>query len=75
MKRRDFLKTAAIAGLALSSGAAAQESPAQPAAPYDLVAIMGGEPDAMFRQAIAQLGGMERFVKNGHKVVIKPNMG
>jgi len=41
----------------------------------DLVAVMGGEPDIMFRRAITELGGMGRFVKKGQKVVIKPNIG
>ena len=36
---------------------------------------MGGEPDVMFRRAVTELGGMERFVKRGNKVVIKPNIG
>ena len=41
----------------------------------DLVAVLGGEPDIMFRRAITELGGMGRFVKKGQKVVIKPNIG
>jgi len=41
----------------------------------DLVAIMGGEPDVMFQKAIAELGGMENFVKKGQKIVVKPNIG
>ncbi len=43
--------------------------------PIDLVAVKGGEPDAMFDKAIAALGGMDKFVKKGNKVVIKPNIG
>lgn len=42
---------------------------------YDLVAVLGGEPEEMFRKAIAELGGMGRFVKAGQKVVVKPNIG
>ena len=41
----------------------------------DLVAVMGGEPEAMFRRAISELGGMKQFVKPGQKVVVKPNIG
>jgi uncharacterized protein (DUF362 family) len=41
----------------------------------DLVAVMGGEPEAMFRSGIEKLGGIQRFVKQGQKVVIKPNIG
>ena len=46
-----------------------------PLLPYDLVAIKGGEADAMFDQAIAAMGGMQAFVKKGQKVVLKPNIG
>jgi len=44
-------------------------------APYDLVAVMGGEPEVMFEKGVAALGGMKRFVKAGQKVVVKPNIG
>ena len=40
----------------------------------DLVAVMGGSPDAMFDKGISALGGMTNFVKQGQTVVIKPNM-
>lgn len=42
---------------------------------YDLVAVMGGEPEVMFRKAIAELGGIGKFIKKGDKVVVKPNIG
>ncbi len=42
---------------------------------FDLVAIKGGEPDAMFQKGIEVLGGIRSFVKKGQKVVIKPNIG
>ena len=43
------------------------------ARPY-LVVARNGEPEEMVRQAISALGGMEKFVKPGSKVVIKPNI-
>ena len=43
-------------------------------APYDLVALVNGEPDTMFDRGIRELGGMETFVKRRDTVVIKPNM-
>jgi uncharacterized protein (DUF362 family) len=43
--------------------------------PYDLVAVKGGSPDAMFDKGIEALGGIGAFVKKGQKVVIKPNIG
>ena len=42
---------------------------------YVPVAIMGGEPEAMFRKAIAEMGGMKKFISPGDKVVVKPNIG
>lgn len=40
---------------------------------YDLVAVRGGEPVDMYKRAIRELGGMERYVKQGQRVVVKPN--
>ncbi len=48
---------------------------ANAASAYDLVAVMGGEPEAMFRKAIAEMGGMSKFISRGDKVVVKPNIG
>lgn len=43
---------------------------------FDLVALKGGKgPDELFRKGIAYLGGMDRFVKKGQSVLVKPNMG
>jgi len=43
---------------------------------FDLIALKGGSgPDELFRTGIAYLGGMNRFVKKGQSVLIKPNMG
>ncbi|MGB4414276.1 MAG: DUF362 domain-containing protein [Paludibacter sp.] len=84
MDRRNFLKALALTGATLTikqSGAVtlmtqhfnAASAPAANA--YDLVAVMGGEPVAMFRKGIAEMGGMAKFVKKGYKVVVKPNIG
>lgn len=79
MKRRDFLRTAAVTGIAgaLKLGGAnklvAQTS--KTSAGYDMVAVMNGTPAAMFEKAIAEMGGMGKYVKKGDKVVIKPNIG
>lgn len=83
MKRRDFLKAAAITGLAtsfkLTEGmdlmAQKTAKAAGKAGGTDLVAVMGGEPAQMFQKAIAELGGMGKFVKKGQKVCVKPNIG
>jgi len=81
MKRRDFLKSVG-AGFALGAGfnflsleEALGNTVSNAQAPYDLVAVMGGEPEVMFEKGVAALGGMKRFVKAGQKVVVKPNIG
>ncbi len=81
MDRREFLKALALAGatftIATKDGLdiLAQTTKNQSGEAIDLVAVMGGEPDAMFKRAINELGGMGKFVKKGNKVVVKPNIG
>lgn len=81
MKRRDFIKAAALTGIAstikLSEGMdlMAQKVSKGTTTGCDLVAVMGGEPAVMFRKAITEFGGMGKFVKKGDKVTIKPNIG
>ena len=63
MDRRDFLKTVAITGAAMTiQRSEAMEILTQTINKAngdkpDLVAVMGGEPEAMFRRAISELGG------------------
>jgi uncharacterized protein (DUF362 family) len=40
----------------------------------DMAVSRGGEPEALVAAVITALGGMERFVKPGDKVVVKPNI-
>lgn len=40
----------------------------------DLVIARGGEPRELVRQALAALGGIERFVAPGADVIVKPNI-
>lgn len=79
MTRRDFLKASAQTGLLLAAGrgvitgankawATIESSPAP-----DL-AVVTGSPEKAVARAIELLGGMKRFVKQGQRVVIKPNM-
>lgn len=82
MDRRDFLKAIALTGVAMiiKPGGTMDllaQSVTDPATggKTDLIAVMGGEPDAMFRKAIAEMGGMKKFVKAGAKVAVKPNIG
>ena len=78
MDRRTFVKQTLGASIAIGAfmktgnvfGAFADTT-----LPYDLVALKGGEPGAMFDQGIDALGGMKAFVNKGDKVVVKPNIG
>jgi len=80
MRRREFFKTSVgagfAAGAALSMGGYEKlwASPAA-SAKYDMVAVMGGNPDSMFDIGIQELGGMGMFVQKGQKVLVKPNIG
>lgn len=80
MQRRDFLKMGFAVGAAFSldnlsglfpAADAAEETPSQgqPA----LVAVRMGTCTAMLDAALAALGGIGAFVKQGQSVVIKPN--
>jgi uncharacterized protein (DUF362 family) len=83
--RRNFLKT----GLALGAGACllpelSSRLPAADRPTVDtplsstkpvLVAVRDGQRSAMLDKAMTELGGIERFVKKGQSVVLKPNIG
>lgn len=85
MKRRDFIfkgvGVSLAAGIGLTTNIFGEtvnsfsSSAALNASPFDLVAIKGGEAEAMFEMAIASLGGMKAFVKKNQSVIIKPNIG
>jgi uncharacterized protein (DUF362 family) len=47
---------------------------ATPIAYPDIAVARGGEPEPLVRAAIASLGGIERFVKSGDQVIVKPNI-
>jgi uncharacterized protein (DUF362 family) len=82
MDRREFIRRSIggsiVAGSALAIGNYSKLFAAAPAPlpnAYDLVAVKGGEPDAMFDSAIAAMGGIGAFIKRGQKVLVKPNIG
>jgi len=80
MKRREFFRTSVgagvAAGAALSFGGYEKLwASSVVAAKYDMVAVMGGNPDSMFDIGIQELGGMGMFVQKGQKVLVKPNIG
>ncbi len=81
MDRRDFLKTVAVTGALMTIQRSeamdilSQKLISDSGKKVDLVAVMGGEPEVMFRRAIAEMGGIKHFIKPGQKVAIKPNIG
>ncbi len=83
MDRRKFLRAVALTGAAFTTMKEADAMNVltqsfesnRAAANYDLVAVMGGEPEIMFRKAIAEMGGMKNFISKGDKVCVKPNIG
>ncbi len=76
MRRRDFIKDVAAAGLALRFGPALITGQTPPTSAGPVLAVAEGEsPAALAREAVAALGGMRTFVGKGDKVVIKPNIG
>ena len=88
LTRRRFLKltAASAAGAALfgpgcSSGsgevsaASDRRQPAEPRSDQAYLAVArGSDPAAITRTALAALGGIERFVRSGDDVIIKPNI-
>ncbi len=50
------------------------ETPAPTAQPSYLAVARGGDPRAITYAALAALGGIERFVKSGDDVIVKPNI-
>ncbi len=83
LTRRDFLKITGIAaaGLALlETGCSPQAGKSQrlPSPPTGnqayLAVARGADPAAILKAALASLGGIQRFVKTGQDVIIKPNI-
>jgi uncharacterized protein (DUF362 family) len=79
MNRREFVGRT-LGGLSAGSllgwsGLAIARSQDPAPVRYDLVAVKGGEPEAMFDRAIAAMGGMGAFVAAGSRVLVKPNIG
>jgi uncharacterized protein (DUF362 family) len=72
MKRRDFLKSAAVGSLLahIPPHLLAQES-GYP----DLAMIQGESPAQITKEAVAAIGGIKRFVSRGDVVIVKPNIG
>jgi uncharacterized protein (DUF362 family) len=77
MNRREFLKSAAVAGtvLAMPSAVTLLAGRLEAAAHPDLCVVRGRTPAASVQAALDGLGGIRRFVARGDIVVVKPNIG
>ena len=64
----------AVAPAAPTNTPAGQSTPAPTGGQAYLAVAHGSSPEAITRAAIAALGGIERFVKPGNDVIIKPNI-
>ena len=70
VSRRTFIKAGAAA-----AAVHALPLPAQPQAAKSRVVVAKGNPRESVRKCVEALGGIKAFVKEGSRVVIKPNMG
>jgi uncharacterized protein (DUF362 family) len=79
MKRRDFIKATAVVGVTALTfdklQAAITKNEIMVESAPDMVAVMGGEPAQLLERAMQEMGGIEKYVKKGQSVVIKPNIG
>lgn len=79
MERRNFIKATLLGAFAGAFNLKANELEANDhLASYvgnDMAAVMGGEPVEMYKKAITAMGGMNKYIKKGYKVVVKPNIG
>lgn len=76
MKRRQFIKSAAIAmvGMSVPSVLDAVFSSSNASDRVDLVIARGPSASKITRAAIDAIGGIKRFISRGDIVVLKPNM-
>ena len=88
LSRREFLKLTGMAAASLALlevGCSPQAQPAAGASPQHRVSAPTGDqaylsvahgedPAAILTAALASLGGIERFVKKGQDVILKPNI-
>ncbi len=74
--RREFITRSATLGVALSVSPFVQPSStrAVSAATPSTLSVVSGERARATRKAVQMLGGMERYVARGNRVVLKPNM-
>jgi len=74
MKRREFIKTSALGTMAMSLPLSRWQLFAQENELPQAVIVRNGEPESLVSATLQALGGIERFVQPGDKVLLKPNM-
>jgi uncharacterized protein (DUF362 family)/predicted small lipoprotein YifL len=85
LSRRQFVRLLAATGLGATLAACggkgpatsqktSQEAPTPNGDQAYLAVARGGDPKAITRAALAAIGGIERFVKSGDDVIVKPNI-
>jgi uncharacterized protein (DUF362 family) len=73
MDRRDFLKSAFIAGAGISFAPSLLK--ATSSIPVELTVVKGDDPAKITKKAVEMLGGMQKFIGKGETVIVKPNIG
>ena len=73
IERREFLKKIAILAGVMSGGALLPASGKAAEQEIGIAVVEGGDPASQVREAIRLLGGIQRFVRRGDRVVILPN--
>ncbi|MFO7802600.1 MAG: DUF362 domain-containing protein [Desulfovermiculus sp.] len=73
LSRRQFLQWQAGAALSLAGSIAVSPTRLW-AAPNPDLGVAEGKPAAATRAAVELLGGMQQFVRQGQRVIVKPNM-
>jgi uncharacterized protein (DUF362 family) len=82
LTRRQFLRmtgaaaaSAALLGSGCATDTGGQRPPAAPTGDQAYLAVgRGSDPAATTKAALAALGGIERFVRSGDDVIVKPNI-
>ncbi len=73
IERREFLKKIALLAGAMGGGAFLPARGKAADQEIGIAVVEGGDPSSQVREAIRLLGGIQRFVRRGDRVVLLPN--
>jgi hypothetical protein len=73
IERRDFLKKIAFLAGVMGGGALLPAGGKTAEQEIGIAVVEGKDPAGQAREAIRLLGGMQRFVRGGNRVVLLPN--